>query len=268
MKPRNPLHFDRRHDGGPFDIVGDVHGCAGELEILLDKLGYEISHRGAEGERHYDVAHPEDRRVVFLGDLVDRGPRSPDVLRLVMAMVEAGRGLCVTGNHDDKLRRWLLGRDVKVSHGLADTIEQIEAQPAGFRDTLHDFLDRLPHHQVLDGGRLIVAHAGLVEELHYEMGGRARGFALYGATTGEQDEYGLPVRLEWANEYGGEAHIVYGHMAVTEAVWNNRTICIDTGCVFGGQLTALRWPERELVEVEALETYYASLRPRQARAVR
>ncbi len=98
--------------------------------------------------------------------------------------------------------------------------------------------------------------------MHYQSGGKARGFALYGATTGELDEYGLPVRVDWAREYSGDAHVVYGHMAVNQALWVNRTICIDTGCVFGGQLTALRWPERELVEVGAMETYYASLRPR------
>lgn len=262
MKPRNTPHFDRRHDRGPFDIVGDVHGCASELEILLGKLGYRIERDGPEGFRHYDVFHPHGRRVIFLGDLVDRGPRSPDVLRLVMSMVEAGRALCVSGNHDDKLRRWLLGRDVKVSHGLGDTIAQFETQEVGFRDTVHDFLDQLAHHHVLDGGSLIVAHAGLVEEMHYQSGGKARGFALYGATTGELDAYGLPVRLDWAQAYAGAAHVVYGHLAVTEAVWVNRTICVDTGCVFGGQLTALRWPERELVKVDALDTYYASLRPR------
>ena len=262
MLPLNTLHFDRRHDRGPFDIVGDVHGCAGELEILLARLGYRIEHDGPEGARHYEISHPQGRRVVFLGDLVDRGPRSPDVLRLVMSMVEAGRALCVSGNHDDKFRRWLLGRDVQISHGLGDTIAQFETQPHGFRETVHDFLDQLAHHHVLDGGGLIVAHAGLVEDMHYQSGGKARGFALYGATTGEHDEYGLPVRLDWAVDYAGDAHVVYGHMAVTQARWINRTICIDTGCVFGGQLTALRWPERELVEVAALETHYASLRPR------
>jgi predicted kinase len=121
---RQPLWVNRRGDHGPFDIIGDVHGCHDELVGLLDKLGYSIT-AGSDGARH--VTHPEGRRVVFVGDLVDRGPDSPGVVRLVMTMVRDGVALCVAGNHDQKLSRALRGRDVKVSHGLELSLQQLEA---------------------------------------------------------------------------------------------------------------------------------------------
>ncbi|MCB0014243.1 MAG: hypothetical protein KDE34_20160, partial [Anaerolineales bacterium] len=86
-------------------------------------------------------------------------------------------------------------------------------------------------------------------------------FALYGDTTGERDEYGLPVRLDWAADYRGRALVAYGHTPTATAEWLNNTICLDTGCVFGHKLTALRYPEKELVDVPAAETYAESARP-------
>lgn len=250
---RTRLWNDRRDDHGPFDIIGDVHGCHEELCALLERLGYSVS---ADGARH-----PEGRRAIFLGDLVDRGPASPAVLRLAMGMVAAGDALCVPGNHEIKLLKKLRGRNVRVSHGLAETLAQLEAEPEAFRARVADFIDGLVSHYVLDDGRLVVAHAGLSERLQGRASGRVRQFALYGETTGETDELGLPVRYPWANDYRGRAMVVYGHTPVPEPVWVNRTICIDTGCVFGGRLTALRYPEKELVSVPARQVWYEPIRP-------
>lgn len=124
-----------------------------------------------------------------------------------------------------------------------------------------DFLDGLVSHAVLDDGRLVVAHAGMKEVYQGRSSGRVREFALFGETTGETDAFGLPVRLQWARDYRGQAAVVYGHTPVAEAEWVNNTINIDTGCVFGGRLTALRWPERELVSVSAGRTYYEPAKP-------
>jgi protein phosphatase len=245
---RRPLWPDRRSESGPFDLIGDIHGCGDELEELLAKLGYAPDETGVH-------RHPENRKAVFLGDLVDRGPRVPDVLRIVMGMVKAGTALCVPGNHDEKLLRWLRGKNVRMAHGLQQSIEQIEREPPEFRQEVSAFLDSLISHYVLDGGRLVAAHAGMKEEMQGRASGRVREFALYGETTGEMDELGLPVRLDWAAEYRGPARVVYGHTPVAEPRWLNRTINIDTGCVFGGALTALRYPELELVSVPARETY-------------
>jgi len=251
---------DRRDDTGPFDIVGDVHGCYDELVELLEKLGYGVrAPRDDDGE--FVVEPPEGRRALFLGDLVDRGPASDRVLHLVMDMVAAGTAVCVPGNHEAKLKRHLEGRKVKLTHGLDRTVEQLATRTETFRARVGRFIDGLVSHFVLDGGALVVAHAGMREELAGRASGRVRQFALYGETTGEIDEYGLPVRASWADEYRGRAAVVYGHTPVVEAQWHQNTLCIDTGCVFGGELTALRWPERELVSVPARATHYEPIRP-------
>lgn len=249
---------DRRDIHGPFDIIGDVHGCASELRSLLGELGWTIEYDAGVA---VDAVHPDGRQAVFVGDLVDRGPDTPSVLRLVMGMVAAGNALCVSGNHETKLVRAMRGSKVTVSHGLAESLQQLDAEPEDFRKQALDFMDGLISHYVLDDGRLVVAHAGLKESYHGRSSGRVRAFALYGDTTGETDEYGLPIRYPWAQEYRGQAMVVYGHTPVPEAEWVNNTICLDTGVVFGGALTALRYPERELVSVPAEEQWYAPVRP-------
>lgn len=258
---RQPLWTDKRGDAGPFDIIGDVHGCAAELEALLVKLGYRVEWSDDQGERAVTVTPPDGRKAVFVGDLVDRGPNAPDVLRIAMSMTAAGTAYVVQGNHDNKFGRWLAGRKVTIAHGLQQTIDQLEGQDRGFRARLHPFLDGLRSHVWLDGGRLAVAHAGLKEEMIGRGSGAVREFALYGETTGEIDEFGLPVRADWAASYRGPTTVVYGHTPVLKADWVNNTLCIDTGCVFGGKLTALRWPEKELVDVDAVETWFEPTRP-------
>ena len=250
---RSRLWCDRRHDSGPFDIIGDVHGCHVELLALLDKLGYDT---GAS-----PIAHPDGRRAVLVGDLVDRGPGVAEVLDTVMSMVQAGSALCIQGNHENKLRRALGGRNVQVTHGLAESLAQLEARGPEFSARVADFLDGLISHYVLDGGALVVAHAGLPERYHGRSSGRVRSLALYGDTDGESDAYGLPVRYPWADDYRGDAAVVYGHTPVLTPRWVNNTICLDTGAVFGGELTAMRWPEKEVVSVPAAQVYYEPTKP-------
>jgi protein phosphatase len=258
---RQPLWTDKRSDHGPFDIIGDVHGCADELAALLAQLGYAVTWTVTAGERSVAITPPPGRKLVFVGDLTDRGPRSPDTLRIAMAAVESGCGYAVEGNHDNKLRRWLDGRDVKIAHGLQQTIDQLAAESAHFRAAVRAFVGDLRSHYWLDGGRLAIAHAGLKEGMIGRASATVRDFALYGETSGETDEFGLPVRMDWADAYRGATTVVYGHTPTPEAEWVNNTICIDTGCVFGGRLTALRWPEKELVSVPAARVWCEPVRP-------
>ncbi|PFG43545.1 polynucleotide kinase-phosphatase [Isoptericola jiangsuensis] len=258
VTPEKPWN-DRSDLHGPFDVVGDVHGCAAELVLLLGRLGYDVE-RDTAG-RAVGAVHPAGRTAVFVGDLVDRGPDTPGVLRLVMGMVAAGTALCVAGNHEAKLVRALRGAKVQVRHGLAESLAQLAAEDEVFTRDATTFMDRLISHYVLDDGRLVVAHAGLKEAYHGRASARVRSFALYGDTTGETDEYGLPVRHPWAREYRGAAVVVYGHTPVVEPEWVNNTICLDTGVVFGGKLTALRYPEKEIVQVAALEQHFEPVRP-------
>ncbi|MFQ4150193.1 AAA family ATPase [Arthrobacter sp. LAPM80] len=230
---RHNLLNDFRDEHGPFDLIGDVHGCLDELLLLLEELGYTVA--SDEAGPATDAIHPESRRVIFVGDLVDRGPDSAGVLRLAMGMVGNRHALCVPGNHEEKLVRALRGRKVALTHEL---------------DAL-----------VLDDGNLVIAHAGLIQQYHGRASKRVRAFALYGQVSGEIDEYGLPVRHPWANEYRGDAMVLYGHTPVTEVAWINKTACLDTGCVFGGALSAMRCPEREVIQVKALKKYCEPGRP-------
>ena len=265
---RQKLWNDLTQEEGPFDIIGDVHGCFDELAALLKKLGYQILRDdNAEqvedylASKTYTVVNPLGRRAIFLGDLCDRGPKTPEVYKLVMSMVAAGNAFCVPGNHDTKLVKKLRGRDVKLTHGLPETLEQLSAEREEFKRQLVAFIDRLVSHYVMDGGNLVVAHAGMKEQYQGRTSARVRDFALYGETTGETDEYGLPVRYNWAADYRGKAHVIYGHVPVSQTEWTNKTICLDTGCVFGGKLTALRYPEKEIVEIPAARVYYEPLKP-------
>jgi protein phosphatase len=265
---RDRLYNNRKEETGPFDIIGDVHGCYDELLALLGDLGYMVEAEPVADVRDLGirVTPPAGRRAIFLGDLVDRGPASPQVLRLVMSMVRSGAALCVPGNHDIKLLRHLNGKKVTANHGLAETLAQLEGESDSFKGQVRQFLDGLVSHYVLDGGKLVVAHAGLTEEMQGRGSGAVRAFALFGESTGEIDEFGLPIRYEWAREYRGRAMVVFGHTPVPDAEWLNNTIDIDTGCVFGGRLTALRYPERELVAVPAARVYCEPARPLNYRA--
>ena len=256
---RERLFSDLTDQAGPFDIVGDVHGCLAELLALLDRLGYRTIVDG-QG-RAVDAVHPDWRRVVFVGDLVDRGPSSVGVLRLAMGMTAGGHAFAVPGNHEAKLIRAPDGHDVKRAHGLELTLAELDAETQEFRAQVRDWCYGLVSHLVLDGGRLVVAHAGLKEAYHNRASGRVRAFALYGDTTGETDEFGLPVRYPWAQEYRGRALVAYGHTPTPELEWVNNTLCLDTGCVFGGRLSALRYPERETVSVDALAVHYEPVKP-------
>ena len=252
---RIPLWSDKKGETGPLDIIGDIHGCYSELCDLLDKLGYSVNRENGT------VVPPDGRKAVFLGDLCDRGPCNVEVLRLVMGMVQSGAAYCIAGNHDVKLLKKLRGSNVQLTHGLDKTIEALESQSTEFIDEVKTFLNGLISHYVFDGGKLVTAHAGLKEKYQGRGSGRVRDFCLYGDTTGETDEYGLPVRLPWANEYRGKATVVYGHTPVPVVEVVNNTFCIDTGCVFGGKLTAFRYPEKEIVQVEAKQVYYAPAKP-------
>ena len=252
---RTKLWNDKKDETGPFDIIGDIHGCYDELCALLEKLGYTVDRAAAA------ALPPARRRAVFLGDLCDRGPKNTETLRLVMNMTQAGHALCIPGNHDVKLLRKLRGAEVKLTHGLDRTVSQLEREPPEFVERVRVFLDSLVSHYVLDRGRLVVSHAGLKEAWQGRSSGRVREFCLYGETSGETDEFGLPVRLDWAGEYRGRALVVYGHVPSREPRFLNNTVCIDTGCVFGGSLSAYRYPEAEIISVAAAKEYYAPAKP-------
>ena len=252
---RTTLWNNKKEESGPFDIIGDIHGCYDELCALLGKLGYTVD------KDNFTAIPPVGRKAVFLGDFCDRGPKNTEVLSLVINMAKVNTAYCLAGNHDVKLLRKLNGANISMAHGLDKTVEQLSGRDDGYIEKVKLLLDGLLSHYVFDGGKLVVAHAGIKEKYHGRASARVRSFCLYGDTTGETDEYGLPVRLPWAIEYRGKATVVYGHTPTPAVEAINNTYCIDTGCVFGGKLTAFRYPEREIIQVDAEREYYAPVKP-------
>lgn len=243
---------DRTDLTGPFDIIGDVHGVADELREMLMRLG----HADESGE---PIKHPEGRVPILLGDLTDRGPKNREALEIARRLTEIG-GIVVEGNHDRKLRRWLEGKDVRVAAGLAMTIAELEATTTPeWRADMAAWIAGLPTHLVLDGDRLVVAHAGLEEALHGRATEGAESFALYGKPIKGGtvlDEDGFPAAEDWAQTYAGAAVVVHGHVVHPEPRIVNGVYAIDQGCVFGGSLTALRYPEMTFEHVKAHATHF------------
>jgi protein phosphatase len=222
-----------------YDIIGDIHGCYNELLQLFDKLGYI--------EQNQQFIHPKGRKLVFVGDLMDRGPNSIKVIQLVTRLVREDLALYVPGNHCDKLYRLFLGRDVQVTHGLETTVAELgklssETKQQVKKNFIH-LVENAPLYLVLDKGQLIVSHAGIHQDLIGLQNKKVRTFCLYGDITGEKDETGFPIRRDWAQNYTGKSWIIYGHTPVKQPRFINNTVNIDTGCVFGGHLTGLRYPE-------------------------
>ena len=242
--------FDQRDRTGPFDLIGDVHGCKRELDTLLLRLDYDF-----DGEVW---SHPEGRLAVFLGDIVDRGPAVPEVIVSVSEMVRTGNALYVPGNHDERFATFLGGGDVEIAYGLEQTVGQLGDLDASIReDVLARFL-RLyvssPPYLWLDEGRLVAVHGGLEEAMIGNVDDAIWRFCLMGKIAVDADN-GVR-RLEWADGYGGDTLVVYGHTPCPRPYFVNNTINLDQGCVFGGGLTALRYPERSPVTVRASQPYF------------
>ncbi|MCA1031089.1 bis(5'-nucleosyl)-tetraphosphatase PrpE [Bacillus timonensis] len=227
------------------DVIGDIHGCYDELLILLEKLGYRW-----DGN---ELFHKENRKLAFVGDLTDRGPDSLKVIQFVSAVVNNNGAHYIPGNHCNKLYRYFLGNKIQITHGLETTVAEFEALNKNQQDEIRKMFIKLyeqaPLYHVLDQKQLVVAHAGIREDYIGRTDKRVQTFVLYGDISGKTNSDGTPERRDWAQNYQGKSMIVYGHTPVREPRRINRTINIDTGAVFGGKLTAYRYPEDLTVSV-------------------
>jgi len=245
-----------------FDLIGDVHGCFDELLLLVEKLGYQVTINYDQAQSPvFEIQCPTNSMLVFVGDLVDRGPKVLEVLLFVKTLVAQKKALLVLGNHDHKLLRYLNGEKVTINHGLEQSITSLDSLSAAQKEAIITFLSQTPYYLQLDQGRLVVAHAGIEQPMIGKYAGRIKSFCLYGKTDGRTDEFGLPIRLNWAETYSGGAQIIYGHTPVVVPLIENNTINLDTGCVFGGYLTAYRYQTNTFVNVRARQTYAVSRRP-------
>ncbi|MRG87094.1 bis(5'-nucleosyl)-tetraphosphatase PrpE [Salinibacillus xinjiangensis] len=235
-----------------FDIIGDIHGCLDELKQLFTELGYTWV-KGIP-------THPDYRIPVFVGDLTDRGPSSIKVIELVYQLVvKHMKAKYVPGNHCNKLYRYFLGNPVKHQHGLETTVAEYEALPnAKQQEVKQQFMElyeNAPLYLTIPEVQAVVAHAGIKEEMIGQYSKKVETFVFYGDITGKKDERGMPERKDWARNYHGNQWIVYGHTPVPEPRFKNKTVNIDTGCVFGGHLTAFRLPEEKIVSVPSKQPY-------------
>lgn len=234
------------------DIIGDIHGCYKEFKELSLELGYSW-------ENSIPV-HPGSRVLGFVGDLTDRGPESIKMIEIVWQLVIKEKLAFYTpGNHCNKLYRFFLGNKVKIAHGLETTVAEYESlykqEQQTVRTKFIELYEKAPLYLVLDNEKLVIAHAGMKQEFIGKTQSKVKEFVLYGDITGEKHPDGSPVRRDWAKNYHGTAIIVYGHTPVKEPRIINHTYNIDTGAVFGGKLTALRYPEMELISVPSTMPY-------------
>lgn len=233
-----------------YDVIGDLHGCYDELLALLEKLGYALVDDGL-------WRHSEGRKMAFVGDFTDRGPKNLNCLVFVAKHVKEDLAHAVQGNHDNKLARWLNGNNVKVGRGLEVTANEFQTVSTELGHSLRDFILDLPYWKLLDSDRLLICHAAPPFEANnfdekVWLSNKARkSRCLYGKTTGRKTEDGYPERLDWALEYKfQEPYVVYGHIACGPLPYmTSNTCCVDSGAVFGDGMTALRWPEKEIVQV-------------------
>lgn len=234
------------------DIIGDIHGCYEELRTLTMNLGYDW-------EKGYPI-HAEGRVLGFVGDLTDRGPASIKVIEVVWKLaVEQKEAFYTPGNHCNKLYRYFLGNKVQETHGLETTVAEYKALPKKEQEIVKsmfiELYEKAPLYQVLDEGKLIIAHAGIRHDYIGRTDSKVKTFVLYGDITGEKHADGRPVRRDWTRNYSGDSTVVYGHTPVKEPKIFGKTYNIDTGAVFGGKLSALRYPEMELLSVPSSMPY-------------
>jgi len=229
------------------DIIGDIHGCFNELYKLTIQLGYNW--------KAGIPLHPNGRCLAFVGDLTDRGPESLKVVDIVYELWKQKKAYYVPGNHCNKLYRYFLGNKVQVTHGLETTVAELSGctvqQRNHYKQVFMEMYENSPLYLQLDNKKLVIAHAGIKEDYIGKMNNKVKTFVLYGDITGEKHPDGSPVRGDWAKKYKGKPTIVYGHTPVLEPRFIHNTVNIDTGAVFGGKLTALQYPEMEVVSVSS-----------------
>lgn len=252
---KNPIELDVAKG---IDIIGDVHGCFDEMIQILEKLGYEQNH-----EKYF--IHPEGRKFLSLGDVMSRGPKSLETMQFFLRHVNQDLAYMIDSNHGWKIARWLDGRKVTLNHGdelVEEEIKQFqeqygEEQTVELKKELKKFLLNAPSHYVLTKNgvpTLVCTHAGIKDEFIGKQSYDVSDFCRYGDTDGF-DDAGKPIRKDWSIHHKASTLIIWGHDPKPKPLIINNTINIDQGVVFGGELTALRYPEKEFVSVKAKKDY-------------
>jgi len=228
------------------DIIGDVHGSYPELLSLLEKLGYQLVFKNKAGlPKLASVLCPKGRRLVFVGDLINRGPSSILVLNLVMQLVARNVAVAVKGNHEMELLQALRHRG--KSFKCHQTVKQLKKQTPGFQKKVLNFIKAMPWKY--ETKELIVVHAAFRSGCAPAMTRRA---AVFGDTRRSRN---TSVRNDrWVQEYKGTKTIVHGHIPMNSVAFRRSgkgawVVGVDTDCSRGNELSALRFPQLLVVSV-------------------
>ncbi|MBJ6760922.1 metallophosphoesterase [Myxococcaceae bacterium JPH2] len=210
-------------------VIGDLHGCYHEALELLAKVGATQSDR-----------------VIFAGDLVDRGPQQRECVELAM------QHEAILGNHEEKHLQQRHRADEKL---LPDHLETRRAlEPRHF-----DWLERLPHYLRLPEHNAVVVHAGMMPGIPVEAQDPYHLLHAQCIQPPSKKSYWPSKAPEtatfWTNHWRGPERIIFGHTVFDRPLVTEHAVGIDTGCVYGRSLTAVVLPSWELVSVPARDTY-------------
>jgi len=229
-------------------VIGDIHGCFFEFKNLVEKLISE---------------YKDNILIISVGDTIDRGDYNLDTLKYTFSLFKRGIYLEVKSNHNEKLYKWFLGRNITISYGLEKTINEIKKLPeAEFNKLKEEYLDyysNLPLYIVVNK-KVVVAHAGILDRYIGRTDKKVKSFVLYGKTTGKFTPEGFPERVDWTKERvvnENSPKIVYGHVVFEEPYINNLCYGIDTGCVLGNKLTAYLPFEDRFIFEKAKRQYFS-----------
>ena len=239
--------------GNGLDIIGDIHGCFDQFSELLALLGYV--------EQNGLYKHPTGRKIVSVGDITSRGPKSIAALKFFIKHQAAGLSYMTDSNHGWKIARWLDGRKVQLTHGDDAVATEFAAYEAAhgakateqLRQESKKLLLEAPSHYILtlNGEEVgVVTHAGIKDQYIGQDNGKIRSFTRYGDVRGFDEITGRPIRYDWFLQHKSKHTIIWGHDPKIEPLFTHNTVNIDQGCVFGGKLTALRFPEMTTISVE------------------
>lgn len=203
-------------------IIGDVHGCFDEVQDLLKKVRYDSM----------------NDRIIFTGDIVDRGPKSKEIIEFVVSTPNVHM---IMGNHENKLIRYLRGNPVSITDGLQETIDQLapELKREANREELLFFLENLPYAIKLDDN-IYVVHGGI--DPRFSVEAQKQNVVLYMRNHAPGKTFSDPTAPPWYEVERGEASkdqiILFGHNSKANTSNAINAVALDGGCVFGDELRA------------------------------